>query len=460
MKKDIFVKDEKSNVAIITLWFDKDVINKELSEYSFNTIGNLYSSRGINYLLQTLLENPIIRKIIVYGNSLTDSDKDLFSLWENGVLDKKIPNSNVDIMIDSNDVDLIRQHVELIDLRNSDLSSLKKQLVELSKLKLDFFTNPKFVEFKLNNQTRTLSSQKAGHYILEDNVYNAWIKILSYVMDFGIKKLSEYGNMQKEYNTISVTMPNTNEIDSRFVDISSDFYEKYLQELLTPECQAEVHYTYGQRMQDFKGINQINYIIDKLGENPYSRRAVAVLWDPLIDSLSSSGPCLNFLSCSIVEDELFTTIVLRSNDIYKAWAKNSLGLMGVQRHILSELNKKYSKNYGLGKFTIISISAHIYEEDWDLALKEIKANENSFENFIIDQKGYFIIKSEDEEIVVDYMSNNNEFIESFRNKNPRVIYKQICEKNYITHKSHAAYLGFELARVENCIKNNEKYIQE
>lgn len=91
------------------------------------------------------------------------------------------------------------------------------------------------------------------------------------------------------------------------------------------------------------------------------------------------------------------------------------------------------------------------------------------EDFKLD-KGFFVIDVDHikKDIQVQYYesSKNNADIRSgklrmiFRGQNGIDLYRAILLHDFIDHMDHAAYLGYELARAENSLKTNRKFIQD
>lgn len=112
-------------------------------------------------------------------------------------------------------------------------------------------------------------------------------------------------------------------------------------------------YTYSARLMDYptgtshtgimigdgngEGINQIKYIVDKIKEEKNSRRAVAVLWVPDLDTKSVHPPCLNHLQCILRENRLNMSVVFRSHDILSAYGANIYALAKLQSVISNQL---------------------------------------------------------------------------------------------------------------------------
>jgi thymidylate synthase len=116
-------------------------------------------------------------------------------------------------------------------------------------------------------------------------------------------------------------------------------------------------------------INQVNYVIDKLVKQPYTRQAQMITWMPNIDLQFYDPPCLQSLWYRILEDEegiqwLNCNVRFRSND---AWGASFMNMFGFIRFnlevIVSEIRKKSGKTVKLGRMNWQADSYHIYGKD-------------------------------------------------------------------------------------------------
>jgi thymidylate synthase len=155
--------------------------------------------------------------------------------------------------------------------------------------------------------------------------------------------------------------------------------EKYNQEILfgvhdhwiKPE-EGKWTYTYHQRLFNYylpetpqKTINQIDYIIEKLSNVFYSRRAQAVTWIPSYDPKTDDPPCLQRIWCRLFSDEkgdfyLKMNAHWRSRDAYRAAFMNLFGLTEFQKYIAEKIQEKTGKKVICGQYTDIADSYHIY----------------------------------------------------------------------------------------------------
>ena len=131
---------------------------------------------------------------------------------------------------------------------------------------------------------------------------------------------------------------------------------------------SEYYYNYGQRAFNFNGINQIdNYIIPLLRKNPTSKRAIVVFSDPLKDSFVERKqiPGLVMMNFNIRNGKINTTMVIRSSDMFHGWPANIAQAYFITEYLSKELN------YPIGTLSTVSISAHIFEEQFQDIFKVI-----------------------------------------------------------------------------------------
>lgn len=81
---------------------------------------------------------------------------------------------------------------------------------------------------------------------------------------------------------------------------------------------------------NFPRINQIEYIIRKLKEKPYSRRAQAITWRPLVDPFHIDPPCLQRIYMRVKDDSLLMQTTWRSRDLFRAWEANVNGMIKIK----------------------------------------------------------------------------------------------------------------------------------
>ena len=127
----------------------------------------------------------------------------------------------------------------------------------------------------------------------------------------------------------------------------------------------------------FPPFNQIDYVVNKLSETFYTRRAQAITWMPHADPPTEDPPCLQRLWFRIINDDDGQPVLnmnshWRSRDLYKAWFMNVYALTDLQRIIAWRISQKIGLSVKVGRYVDITDSLHIYGSYFAEALPEIE----------------------------------------------------------------------------------------
>ena len=137
---------------------------------------------------------------------------------------------------------------------------------------------------------------------------------------------------------------------------------------ISPE-EGKWTYTYHKRLFAFETenteINQIDYIINKLAQTHYSRRAQAVTWNPKTDPPTYDPPCLQRCWFRLSKNEhkglvLNMNTHWRSRDGFKAAFMNIFALTDLQKLVAVRISKKIHEQVIVGRYADITDSFHIY----------------------------------------------------------------------------------------------------
>lgn len=104
----------------------------------------------------------------------------------------------------------------------------------------------------------------------------------------------------------------------------------------------------------FPSINQIDYIVEKLKEAPYSRRAQGITWRPMSDPRREDCPCLQRIWARVINGKLHLQTSWRSRDLYRALGANCVGMISMQKMIADRLGVE------IGSYADFTNSLHIY----------------------------------------------------------------------------------------------------
>ena len=195
-------------------------------------------------------------------------------------------------------------------------------------------------------------------------IKSGWETLVKRVMEKGAEIKDERGSLTLEIrNTVvNIKRPLELEIPKGYF-WSCEKLEIYAEQFLSDDKQGFV-YTYGNRLRGhFEGIDQIGEAIRRLKNCRESRRAISVTWDPTTDTKNEEVPCMILVDFKIRDGKLHTTGLWRSHDIYGAWFPNAVGLTHLAKYVAEEVGVE------VGSLTIHSISAHIYQVNFEEALR-------------------------------------------------------------------------------------------
>lgn len=156
----------------------------------------------------------------------------------------------------------------------------------------------------------------------------------------------------------------------------------------------------GQKLRKDVGlnINQIENVIQKLVDQPFTRQAQMITWMPNIDPDVYDPPCLQSLWYRIMEDDKGTywlncNIRFRSNDAWGANFMNMFGFIQFNREVIAnEIANRSGKKVSLGRMNWHADSFHIYGKDIQQAKEMLfdRINDMPFENRIFNFHDDFI----------------------------------------------------------------------
>lgn len=168
----------------------------------------------------------------------------------------------------------------------------------------------------------------------------------------------DYNTSQLECRmTMVVNEPLSEPMISKLGIFDPKSLEQYHMEMLDGIMDFEVekgnwHYTYHSRMKD-----QVDFVIDELKRNPYSRRAVISIRDNSMDMGSENPACLQHIQYFIREHKLDCDVLFRSNDACKAAFMNAFALIMLQKKVADALG------VNVGAYVHTANSFHCYEKD-------------------------------------------------------------------------------------------------
>ncbi|MBR9691183.1 DUF4346 domain-containing protein [Candidatus Woesearchaeota archaeon] len=454
----------ESSTGLCTLWTEKEKVLKHISPENYLIAGNCYSkSEGISLIIRHALANKRLSQIVLCGADLNNTGEALLTLVESkkGIdSNRKIygfDDSEIESEIPLEAIDRFRENVDIIDWRDrqnrKDYSSLDDFLSSLPQK--EPWGPPEIFDRPAPKPSKTYPSEETGFIVREKKVGDAWLKILATILRFGHLKKSQYSDDQKEITCLTsvISDEDPDDIDWKpYFTFTREHFEDYLPQLMSSAVVGDVSYTYGSRLRNFKGINQIDSMVDQLKQAIHSRRAVGVTWDVEQDHNNSHSPCLDLIQ-ALAQDKLHMTAYIRSNDMFRAWPENALALRKVHYEIADKVDVEP------GHLIIISNSAHLYAPTWKFA-------EKILENYPVklkrepDPRGNIVIELEKSQIKITHLTPEGSRIGEFHAETAKQAYKQIVETQMISQVSHALDIGVELGKAEIALNQGINYIQD
>jgi len=130
-------------------------------------------------------------------------------------------------------------------------------------------------------------------------------------------------------------------------------------------------YTYHKQLCNYDNmVNQIAFLVDKLSETPYSRRAQAITWEPLVHTATDYPPCLQRVWVRCIPDPTSTTLYMSMHTHWRSRAALTASFMNIFGMVLFgdcliryRLEQALKRPVVFNRYVDISDSFHIYGQD-------------------------------------------------------------------------------------------------
>lgn len=504
----------EANVVVTFLWTMRDAIVPKLEKSNLAMATNFYTPAGLQGMVRNILGNPYIRYVILLGeeyaanNKLTSANA-LRSFFKKGInKERRVEGFESAVYFDSHIptelIEKVVENVELIDLNEkfSD-SSLAEKIEEANKLIRGLAKKPPFLDrpyiFEYEKSADSFPYEGGAMVVSGQTIPETWVKVIAKIYRYGRKNLMNANTDRwvKEINNMVAVIHDPQNLDLSLnpflVPLTKEKIEAYQSEILSAVLPEGKAYTYGNELRayfypagkevkdlavsdeykDFefgKGpwidqnvnyvgegseINQIADIIEVLKRDFYSKACVAITWHPAKELMRKhkSSPCLVLVQALIQEERLNLTVFFRSHDMTQGWPENAYGCAAIQKEIAMAVGVE------TGLLTIISGSAQIYNSYYQ-QVEEMLAKYNSWKKNYDDAKGNYLIKVKDKKIIVTLAHpQTGAELEKLVGKTAYELKDQIARGAQLA-TDHAIYLGTELQKAEDALKNKTDYEQD
>ena len=380
----LFDEEKANGVGIITGWKTPRLIHDELSSDALEkviSIGPLYTKNGINFIIANLFLNPQISHLVLLEDSdvhprMCDSIREFLYFLETEDIrfQKKFQFSKENI---HEFCEYFKNHVTVV------FSDRLNDTIE--KLPISSSWRDGVEEFSLEavQAKQNLASEKIGFMVRASTVKEAWMRSLKLIGTYGNLKLSDYDEKQMELMDLSIIVREEDLNHPSMVGelgITEEELNLYANTLLSKDKPDDLQYTYGERLRNYSNVDQLQYLIETLQNKLYSRRAVAVLWNPAIETFVDEVPCIDLYQAIVQDNKLYMIAYLRANDVYNGFPRNIYGILKIQDVLCKAL--------GLDKGYVNTVtgSAHVYERNFLDITPYVDGHVSFCEE---DERGYF-----------------------------------------------------------------------
>jgi len=240
-----------------------------------------------------------------------------------------------------------------------------------------------------------MSERQQGHipalFVSGETVPEAWEKAVLAVWDHGAEVRTEYDKPDDPPSLDATVMVEVRrplaeprihknfpggptELEAYRLEVVEGIHDHWI----NPR-EGKWTYTYHQRLfayrpvQDlmepdagpqFPPVDQVEYMVRKLSEVPYTRRAQAITWIPQCDPATDDPPCLQRVWARLLPAGEGYVLNLnthwRSRDLYKAWFMNVFAITDLQRVMAERIAERIGKPVECGRYVDVTDSLHIY----------------------------------------------------------------------------------------------------
>jgi thymidylate synthase len=454
------------DIGVCTLWTSPDRLAPHLDPRRINIVGPLRTRTGLGWLLRGLYLHPSIRHLVLCGDDLSLTGEALLALWEEGVgADDALPRRGGKLYpeMEGDAVDRIRQYVKLWDWRGKSPEDVGASIGDIPPLRQEM--EPRSFAPVDTPERIAFPSRKTTFPLFAEDLGDAWLQLLNLTLRCGTAKGTDAGDRLAEVLNAVVTVQLSGREDALppFFDFTTDELEACHRRFTLPPSPREADYTYAERLLAWpwssrggepEPVNQLEQTVERLKRRHDTRSGSLVLLGPTDLGRLDDAPCVVSVAFNIVDEQLYGTYVLRSEDVHNAWPLDALSLIRLQRDVAGRIG------IPVAPATFIMHSAHVYEWDWDRAWKTL---DRWFERPLplqTDPSGLFLFGLDEgraRAMLITHEADAVLWEGEFAS--PEDLSWYIVDVMPWLSAQHIRYIGQECASMMRALQNGEDYVQ-
>ncbi|MDR0622293.1 MAG: hypothetical protein LBJ61_10525 [Deltaproteobacteria bacterium] len=498
--KNIIVENRAATVALCSLWtpvgYLRDRIDKAYPELlgpdsKIALIGGLYGG-GLNVMLRNLHHNPQIDTLILCGKDFSGASDHLKLFLEGKV--RLTGQKQAYVFEDGHSEDLEKMVIDgpgasytmdsllkpemflerprAIDLTGSItpeiLAEIKAALADYRPWAKPNGTRPDPVPLP-KPKVDLYPSDPFGHSVTAETIVEAWSEILVRLHRFGQPVRLRNGKERLELMNFKAVIENPaliGERDLALLNVTRDKLSEYQGQLLSPDLDHGMPYTYGNRLRRYFGPDFLDWAAGDLAKAGDSRHAYAALWDNLADPDGHDSPCLVSVFFRKVQNKVHLVAQFRSHNGARAWPVNCVGLQGLMKRVCEMANARPDRTEEFelspGRLTVVSLSLSLDPADLPQVLSTVEARLGRAHKTKTDPNGFFRITVDHNQklIIVYHHAPDGELLTEYSGQTPSELGWRLAKVQAFSDPYHALYLGGQLERAWRALTNHTEYVQD
>ena len=196
-------------------------------------------------------------------------------------------------------------------------------------------------------------------YTLPEAYHNALLTLYSYGKQYSCPDYNQ--NIIEMPMTMVVEHPLAEPMISKIFPGGHHELQQYTMEIcdgildfMIGKAENVWEYTYHQRIGE-----QLDFVVEELRRNSWSRRAVIDIRDNQIDQNNTHPACLQHIQFMIRDGGLDMYVTMRSNDAFEATFMNAFGFIMLQKKVADMLD------VAVGRYEHRANSFHVYQKNWE-----------------------------------------------------------------------------------------------
>ena len=348
--KDVAEEDKKAYERYMRLC-------KRLVSYGAAVAGLQNTELGIAFVAETLLSNPNIRWLVVVGKGRGHRVELMYKYLREGYYEGLRNYLSRDVF------DRLREQVSVLDLSDRDPFESEDLLRELIKASYQEEPTPVHVggveyllydpgayeggRSKVCTPAYELFSTEGLLLVKAKNIREAWEALSD--------ALTKYGVPRRDYRGERLYLPTLVLVVEKPLDytgLNLGALEHYWRDHFERRDPGD-SYTYGNRIFDWFGVDQVEEALEKVREGKPTRAHI-VLYDPRVDFRSEEAPCITEIHLSTKRGKVDLRASIRTWDVSRALPFNLYALSRILERAADALSLP------AGRLVVIADEPHTY----------------------------------------------------------------------------------------------------